>query len=107
MANKPPAGRRLRLATSSKERYEICSGRERERERKSGVRGEWPTDSQVEKSGITRSSEQLVWLETEEALETATVDEAGGGTRGWKKEEEAVEANLVRAGGEEEATHCS
>lgn len=56
--------------------------RERARERKRGGGGEWPTDSQVEKSGITRSSEQLVWLETEEALETATVDEAGGGRRG-------------------------
>lgn len=52
--------------------------RERERERE-GVGGEWPTDSQVEKSGITRSSAQLVWLETEEALETATVDKAAGG----------------------------
>lgn len=82
MANKPPAGRRLRLATSSKERYEICSGRETEKERR--VQGEWPTDSQVEKSGITRSSEQLVWLETEEALETATVDETGGGRRGGR-----------------------
>lgn len=82
MANKPPAGRRLRLATSSKERYEICSGRETEKE--SRERGQWATDSQVEKSGITRSSEQLVWLETEEALETATVDEAGGGRRGGR-----------------------
>lgn len=82
LANKPPAGRRLRLATSSKKRYEICSGRETEKERRE--RGEWATDSQVEKSGITRSSEQLVWLETEEALETATVDEAGGGSRGGR-----------------------
>lgn len=61
--------------------------RERDREKEmDGGRGEWATDSQVEKSGITRSSEQLVWLETEEALETATVDEAGGGRIGEEEE---------------------